>query len=56
MARASWRRIARHRRLRMARDDAPTCRPELRGNTFHDIVNGAIVRAADPGYCAEEEV
>jgi hypothetical protein len=40
----------------MAWDDAPTCRPELCGGTFHDILDSAIMRAADAGHGAEEEV
>ena len=56
MAGASWRRITWHRRLGMAWDDAPTCRPELGGDTFLDILDGAIVRAPDTGYGAYEEV
>ena len=40
----------------MARDDAPTCRSELCGGTFHGILDGAIVRAAETGYGPEKEV
>jgi hypothetical protein len=40
----------------MARNDAPTCRFEFRGGTFHDILDGSLVRAAEAGDNAEEEV
>ena len=56
MARSGWRRIAWHRRLRMTRDDAPTCRPQLCGDTFHDILDRAVVRATEAGNGAQEEV